>query len=132
MKKSRNLIYLIAVVSLILIAIITTAIINAVQNNQSSPADIRAKAGATSTLKLTGVVSEVKNLDGTLIVNSVQFSEESRSGPARDYGAWTVTPPPSFSLGSVSPGQSIRFVVSSSSLDVLTKKVTAAEVTVLR
>jgi hypothetical protein len=128
MKQSRNLFYLIAVVSLVVVAIVTTAIINAVKNSQSSPTDIRAKAGVANTLQLTGLVAGT-NEAGDFIVNDVQFSENSRSGPARNYGTWTVTPPRTVSPGSIGIGQQINFTVDSASFDVLSKKVVASQLT---
>ena len=129
MKKSRGLTYIIAAVSLIVVAIITTAIIGAVKNNQA-PADIRAKAGVSNTLKLTGIVNAVNEADGTITVDGVQFSQDSRSGPAHNYGTWTVTPPLSFSILTAQPGKSIMFTVETTSFNVATKQVAATQMSV--
>ena len=57
------------------------------KNNQSSAVDIRAKAGVTNTLKLTGTVDSIDETAGTITVLDVQFAEESRSGKAVNYGS---------------------------------------------
>lgn len=132
MKKQQNLIYLIAVVSLVVVAIITTTIINTVKNSQSAPTDIRAKAGQTHTLKLEGQITDINDTDGILVVGNVELSPESRSGKPSNLGTWMVTPPPSFSLASAQIGQKITFVIDQASFNVLLKKVTAVQVTVTR
>lgn len=129
-KKSNTYIYIIALGALIVAGIITTSIIGAIKNNQGA-ADIRAKAGTLNTLKLVGTVSEVRETDGTIIINDVQFSDESRSGGPVNYGTWTVTPPPTFNLFSATPGARITFTVSTTSFDVASKKVSAVQVTIL-
>ena len=112
MKKTKGLPYIVAALVLIIVGIITTAIIGAVKNNDSS-SDIRAKAGVTNTLKLTGFVGSVDDINGTITVENVQFDEGSRSGPAHNYGTWTVTPPRTFSLFSAQSGKKITFTVTS-------------------
>lgn len=123
------MVYIIVIALLIVGAIVTTSIITAVKNNEGA-ADIRAKAGVTNTLKLTGIVESIDEAGGTMIVNNVQFSAESRSGKAVNYGTWVVTPPSTFSLSSASPGVNITFTVSSDSFNVADKHVAAAQVTV--
>ena len=124
------MIYAMALGGLIIAGIITTAIINVVRNNQSSAVDIRAKAGVTNTLKLTGTVDSIDETAGTITVLDVQFAEESRSGKAVNYGRWTVTPPVTFSLMSAIPGANITFTVASDSFNVVSKQVTAANVVI--
>ena len=118
--------------ALIIAGVITTAIINVVKNNQRSATDIRAKAGVTNTLKLTGTIDSVDDAAGTLTVIDVQFAAESRSGKPVNYGTWTVTPPNIFSLSSAVPGAKVTFTVNSDSFDVVSKQVTAANVTILQ
>lgn len=129
MKKVKGLPYLVAALVLIIVGIITTAIISAVKNNDST-SDIRAKAGVTNTLKLTGFVSTVDDINGTITVENVQFADESRSGPAHNYGTWTVTPPATFSLFSAQPGKKVIFTVQTESFNVAVKKVSAVQMSV--
>lgn len=129
MKKTKGLPYIVAALVLIIVGIITTAIIGAVKNNDSS-SDIRAKAGVTNTLKLTGFVGSVDDINGTITVENVQFDEGSRSGPAHNYGTWTVTPPRTFSLFSAQSGKKITFTVQTESFNVAVKKVVAVQMTV--
>lgn len=126
------MVYAVALGALIIVGVITVAIINVVKNNQSSATDIRAKAGVTNTLKLTGTIDSTDDIAGTITVTDVQFAAESRSGKPVNYGTWTVTPPNTFSLSSSAPGAKISFTVDSDSFDVISKKVTAANVTILQ
>ncbi len=125
------MIYAIALGALVVVGIITTAIIDAVRNNQGA-ADIRAKAGITNTLKLTGTVESVDEQAGVITVAGVQFDETSRSGKAVNYGTWAVTPPRTFNLLSAAPGARISFTVNSDSFNVASKQVVAAAVTILK
>ncbi len=129
MKKAKGLPYIVAALVLIIVGIITTAIIGAVKNSAST-SDIRAKAGVTNTLKLTGFVGTVDDISGTISVENVQFDESSRSGPAHNYGTWTVTPPRAFSLLSAQPGKKVTFTVQTESFNVAVKKVSAVQLTV--
>ncbi len=129
-NKPDSLIYIMALVGLIVAGVITTAIINSVKNNQSAPADIRARAGVINIVKLTGTVTDTSSANGTITVAGVQLAPESRSGPAVNYGTWTVTPPQSVSISSLAPGQAVNFVVDAASFDVATHKVVASELTV--
>lgn len=123
------MIYAIALGALVVMGMITTAIIDRVKSSQSS-ADVRAKAGVTNTLKLTGTVESVDESSGTIVVNDVQFTTESRSGKVANYGTWTVTPPSTFNLLSANPGASIAFTISADSFNVETHAVVASQISV--
>lgn len=129
MKKPKTLLYIGTVVSLIIAGVVITAIIGAVKNNKA-PTDIRTKAGTTNTLKLIGIVNSVDEAMGDVIVDNVQFSQESRSGDAKNYGTWRVSPPFGFSTFSAIPGKLISFVVETETFNVLSKKVVATQMTV--
>ncbi|MEK7060868.1 MAG: hypothetical protein AAB937_01390 [Patescibacteria group bacterium] len=130
-KKPNSLIYIVAAVGLIIVGIVTTAIINAVKNtNQSGGTDIRARAAVTNTLKLTGIVSEVIDLEGMLIVSNVQFADTSRSGTAKDYGTWKVFVPTNFALITATVGSTVTFNIDAKSFNVTTKSVVASQITV--
>lgn len=131
-NKPDSLVYLIALVGLIIAGAVTTAIINSVKNNQSAPADIRARAGVVNIVKLTGTVTDTSNADSTITVANVEIAPESRSGPAVNYGSWKVTPPLSVSISSIAPGQTVNFVVDAASFDVATHKVVASELTIVK
>lgn len=125
-KKPDSLIYIMALAGLIVVAIITTSIIGAVKNNNGT-ADIRAKAGVVNTLKLIGTVESLDDATRTLTVLDVQFSPESRSGKAVNYGTWKVIAPAAFDIFSAVPGAKINFTVNSDSFDVALKEVVAAQ-----
>ncbi len=130
-RKPDSLLYFAALAALVIVGIITTSIINAIKTNNAGT-DIRAKAGVTSTLKFSGVVSQINDVDGSIVIDNMQLSAESRSGSAVDYGTWTVTPPRTFVAGSAPPGTRVSFTVSSDKFDVSSKHATAAEMTVVR
>lgn len=125
------MIYVMALAGLIVVAVITTAIINAVKNSGGAT-DIRAKAGVVNTLKLVGTVESVDSLTRELTVLDVQFAAESRSGKAVNYGTWKVTPPASFDIVSAGPGVKVSFTVNSDSFDVSAKQVVAAQMSVTK
>ena len=130
-KRPDSLIYIIALAGLIVAGIITTSIINAVKSNQTGT-DIRAKAGVTNTLKFSGIVNSINDLDATIIVDDVQLSKESRSGNPVNYGSWTVTPPQTFSLSSAVPGSAITFTVNADEFSVSSKHVVASDIKIGR
>lgn len=130
-KKPNGLIYIISAVGLIVIGIVTVSIINAVKNtNQSGGTDIRARAAVTNTLKLTGTVSEVVDVEGMIIVSNVQFADTSRSGAAKDYGTWKVIAPTNFAMGTATVGSPITFTIDAKSFNVSSKSVSASVITV--
>lgn len=131
-KKPDALVYAVALGGLIIAGVITISIINVVKNNQSAATDIRAKAGVTNALKLVGTVDSIDETAGTITVLDVQFATESRSGKPVNYGTWTVTPPATFRLLSAIPGANITFTVASDSFNVVSKQVTAANVTIIK
>lgn len=123
------MIYAIALGALVVMGMITTTIIDRVKNSQGAT-DIRAKAGVTNTLKLTGTVESVDESGGTIKVNDVQFATESRSGKVANYGTWVVTPPSSFNLLTANPGASITFTINADSFNVESHAVVASQITV--
>lgn len=130
-SKSKGLIYILSAVGLIIVGIVTTAIINAVKNtNQSSSGDIRARAAVTNTLKLTGTVSEIVDLEGMIIVSNVQFADTSRSGTAKNYGTWKVFVPSNFSLATAVVDAPVTFTIDAKSFNVSTKSVVASQITI--
>lgn len=126
-KKTDSLTYLTIVLGLVIGGIIITSIITAVKNS-GAPTDIRAKAGVTNTVHLTGVVTDTNLTDGTMTVANVEIAKESRSGPAVNYQTWIVTPPRSYSLASVTIGSRVTFVISAASFDVEKRNVIASDV----
>lgn len=131
-KKTDNVFYIIAAVGLIVMGIVTTTLINSVKNKESSATDIRAKAGVTNTLKLTGTVSFVDSDNRTLTVENVQFAADSRSGNPVNYGTWSVNAPQTFDIFSAAPGNTITFTLLSDSFDVASHQTIASEITVNR
>lgn len=130
-KKSNNLLYLAVAGGLIIIGIITTTIINAVKNsNPTSGTDIRARAATTNTLKLTGTITEVVDIEGMLIVSGVQFADTSRSGDTKNYGTWKVFVPTNFVMSTATVGSPVSFTIDAKSFNISTKSVAASQITI--
>lgn len=129
-RRPDSLTYIVFLFVLIIVAAISSAIINAVKNNTSSPADIRARAGVVDIVKLTGTVASVDETNGIVTISNVQLAPESRTGPAVNYGTWTVTPPRTFTLSSARIGAEADFVINSDSFNVASKQVIASQMSV--
>lgn len=122
--KKDSMIYFVVAVVVIIAGIATTALIN-VMKDKTASTDIRAKAGIVNTLKFKGVVKEIQKQSGIIIVNNVEFLAESRSGPEKNYGIWSVAPPDNFDYNSLRVGDHIEFAVESSTFNVASKSVVA-------
>lgn len=129
-KRPDSLTYIAILLVCIVVAAITTAIISSVKNNQAAPADIRARAGIVDIVKLTGTLTNIDTAKGILTVNNVTLAPDSRTGPATNYGTWTVTPPQSFNLSAAVTGKTITFTINADSFDVASHNVVASQVTV--
>lgn len=97
------------------------------RSGSSNSSDVRAKAGITATLKLAGTVSSTDDTKGVLIVSGLQFLDQ-----AGNLGVWTVTPPPGFSLVSVSPGTRVTLTVNPTTFKASTHTLTATQIVVSR
>jgi hypothetical protein len=131
-KKHNSIMYIGIAITLILLGIIATAIINNVKDRQSQ--DIRARASGTTsvnTLKFTGIVKEVHESEGIIVVDNVAFSKESSSGDIKNYGTWSVSPPAQFAIKTLKAGNQIRFTVETSTFNVASRTVVATQLTVL-
>lgn len=126
-KKQTNNTLLFISIGLIFLAILLTAIIGKVTNNESAT-DLRAKAGFSSSLRLEGVVKSVDSSSGTFIVDDVHFIYKSRKDSEENLGSWTVTPPEGFSLGSLAPGSAVILNANPNSFLVSSHTMTAAKI----
>lgn len=129
-KKGGSFLYFFGSVAMIVAAIALTALIN-FSKTDSTTTDVRARAGA-NTLQLTGTVVSTDETTGIIIVQNVQFAEESRSGPGKNLGTWHVTPPPSFTLSQAFPGAQLTITIQAASFDINSREVAATEITVAR
>ncbi len=126
-KKAPASFFLFAAsVGFIVVALFTTFLIN---TNKESPADIRAKAGVLATLKYEGLVVSVDDVNGTVTIDSLTLSDESRSGAKKNLGRWVVTAPPQFNLVSASTGTKVKLTIDPKTFDIARKTLTAKEIT---
>lgn len=130
-KKNRSSLYIGGSVLLIMLAVAATAIVNQTQNgSQSTSEDIRAKAGASSTLRITGTVSIVDNTARKIVVNNLRFIESAGGAGNNNLGSWTVTPPPNFDLGTIAAGNTVTVTIDPSTFLTTYHTVTATQIVV--
>ncbi len=126
-NKNNTLLYIAVSVGLIVAAIAATAILNKSKENASS--DIRAKAGVASTLRMTGTVAAVDSTKGTFTLADMRFaSSESNT----TLGTWIVTPPPEFSLGSLSAGTQLTMTIDPTTMLTQSSTVMATQIIIER
>lgn len=125
-KKSSTLPYLFASLGFITIAIVISTIVSR-SKDASTSVDIRTRATSASLVEVTGLVAQVDDINGTIVVDDLRFE-----GSEKSLGTWTVTPPPSFAVTSVFPGERITISVSPPTMLAETHTLTATEITVSR
>lgn len=104
----NSIIFFVGSVFFVLLGILVITILSTRQSNTDTQ-DVRARAAVSAALKFTGVVNSIDDSSGTLIVDDLQF-ENAQEG-TKSLGTWTVTPPASFNLSSVSPGSRVTISV---------------------
>lgn len=119
-KGSKSILYFLASVALIIVAIIFTSILDSMRN--SAPTDTRVRAANVNTLKLTAVVAAVDETAGIIVVDNLQFT---KSGTRKNLGTWSVTPPASYTLTKAVPGKKVTLTVDPSTLLASTHTLTA-------
>lgn len=125
-KKNNTLLYVVIIIGLIVSAVAATTIVN---HSQSGSSDLRAKAGVATTLRMTGTVITVDSTKGTFALANVRFATSESN---TTLGTWTVTPPPGFSLGSLSAGTQITMTVDPTTMLATNSTVTATQIIVER
>lgn len=128
MFKSKNAL-LFGSVGLIVLAITVTTILERTKQTAGGE-DVRARASATGTLTMKGIVSAVDETKGVVIVDNVQFEDQATTG--KNLGTWTVTPPKTFSLASLYSGAKIALTVKPTTFLAATHTLTATEIKVIR
>ncbi|MCL4360597.1 hypothetical protein M1555_05110 [Patescibacteria group bacterium] len=126
-KKGNSTHYIIVSVLLIIMAIAATAVVNRAKSPETNTTDIRAKASAVSTLKLTATVTEVNATQGTFTIENTRFADNAEGA---DLGTWTVTPPPLYTLATLSPGSRVTITFDPQSFLATQHTVSATQITV--
>ncbi|MEK7129807.1 MAG: hypothetical protein AAB803_02195 [Patescibacteria group bacterium] len=128
MFKSKNAL-LFGSIGLIVLAITVTTILERTKQTAGGE-DVRARASATGTLTMKGIVSAVDETKRVVIVDNVQFEDQAATG--KNLGTWTVTPPGSFNLTSLYTGAKVALIVNPTTFLASTKTLTALEIKVIR
>lgn len=118
-KKDKFYLYISITIGVILFGIIITQLIAQVKSKNST--DVRARASAAQSLKMTGVVSAADPQTQTLTVDNMRFEGEIKMLP----GIWTVSLPSQMQVDSFVPGTEIVVGVNSASLKLASKTVSA-------
>ncbi len=126
-KKNNTIVYVAVIIGLIIAAVAVTAVVNRTKDGQSS--DLRAKAGVTTTLRMTGTVAAVDESKGSFSLANVQFASSESNATL---GMWTVTPPPGFSVGSLSAGTQITMSIDPTTMLAESSTVTATQIIIER
>ena len=92
--------------------------------------DVSAKAGITSTLKMSADVVRVDDNKGSIQVDQLKFLD--RGEGQLSLGAWVVTAPPTVSVGSLSQGDHISIIVDPLTFLAQSHTLTATEIRVLK
>lgn len=126
MKKKTNTLLFVAVsIGLIIAAVAATAIVN--RAKEGAPSDIRAKAGVSATLRVTGTVASVDDVKEIFTLTNFRFASSENGA---NLGTWTVTPPPGFSLSSLSPGVGITMTIDPTTMLAESHTVVATQIIV--
>lgn len=126
-KKSRTLVYVGSSLALIIVAIVFSSFLNRREPAETSSSDIRARANAPGLIKVTGLVNEVNETEGTILVENLAFEDATKS-----LGTWTVTAPISFSVSSAFPGAKLVITVDPPTMMAQSRTLTATEIVVSR
>ncbi len=114
----------------IIAAIGFVSILDKTTSSNGAGTDVRARAALGKNLSVNGIVESVDESAGTITVQNVYFSDTSRSGEAKDMGTWIVTPPSSFSIGTLTSGTKITMGVESKSFLAIKRTLTASTITI--
>ncbi|MBI3577204.1 hypothetical protein HY086_04160 [Candidatus Gottesmanbacteria bacterium] len=122
-KQSNTFLYVVVIIGLIIAGVAATTLLNRAKEGASS--DIRAKAGVANTLRISASVAAVDSAKGVFTVTNLHFAS-SQTGA--NMGTWTVTPPPGFSLGSLSPGAQLTMTIDPTTMLAESHTVTATQI----
>lgn len=118
-KKDNTFLYIISTLSFVLLGIILTAVID-----QTKSKDVRTRASATSGISATAVVTAIDSGTNTITVNQLAFT----SSKDKTLGPWVITPPSSFVVSSIIPGNTVTILIEPTRFDIQNHTLTAKEI----
>jgi hypothetical protein len=122
MKRSNTLYtYLAVMLGVVIFGVI---LVNTIGQVKEKSTDARARAATASSLQFTGVVSTLDAANATVTVEGLTMTSGSRLLPGR----WTVTAAKPEDLSKLREGMKIRMAVSSQTLNLGGKTLTALEI----
>lgn len=126
-KQFNSFPYLAGSLALVIVGIVFSAFLNSREPSQTGSVDLRTRASAPGLVKVTGIVREIHDVEGTIVVDDVRFLDATKT-----LGTWTVTPPLSFSPSSAFPGATLTITVNPPTMLAETHTLTATEITISR
>jgi anti-sigma-K factor RskA len=114
-KKDNTFLYIISTLSFVLLGIILTTVID-----QTKSKDVRTRASATTGINATAVVTAIDSETNTITVNQLAFN----SNENKALGSWVITPPSSFVVSSVIPGNTIAIKIDPTHFDIQNHTIT--------
>jgi hypothetical protein len=127
MPSKNYTLFFIFSVGFVLISIAFITILGQTSKKDGENVDIRAKATVANSLKLIGIVTDVK--EGSITVGQLKF--ESKKDEASDMGTWEVTIPPTVNHSGVSIGKKVFINADASTFNTAQKTMTALAITPL-
>lgn len=118
-KKDNTFLYIISTLSFVLLGIILTTVID-----QTKSKDVRTRASATTGINATAVVTAIDSETNTVTVNQLAFN----SNENKALGSWVITPPSSFVISSVIPGNTIAIKIDPAQFDIQNHTITVKEI----
>jgi anti-sigma-K factor RskA len=118
-KKDNTFLYIISTITFVLLGIILTSVIN-----QTKSKDTRIRASATTGISATAVVTAIDSGTNTITINQLTFA----SNKDKTLGTWVITPPSSFVVSSIIPGNTITIKIDPARFDIQNHTLTAKEI----
>jgi hypothetical protein len=131
MLQKRNVLIFINI-GFIVLGIALISIIDRPNTEKGSANDVRARASTTKNLTANATVVSTDPIKGQLVVTDLYFTDESRSGEAKNLGTWIVRTPATFNFSTVTPGTSVVIGVDTSLFKISNYTFNAASITPVR
>jgi hypothetical protein len=127
-NRKKNLFVFINL-AFIIVGIALISVVDRTTGANTGSGDIRARAGEIKHLTAYATVLSSDPIKGMLIVTDLFFTDESRSGEAKNLGSWVVRAPVTFNFSTISPGAGIVIGIDSAAFLISKHSLTAASIT---
>ncbi len=118
-NKDKTILYIVSTLSFIFLGILITWIIDRTKTN-----DLRLRASGAKGISASASVANIAYDTNTIQINGLVFT----SSPEKNMGTWTLTPPTSFNVGSVTLGSTVRLTIDPATVNISSHTLTAKEI----